>query len=176
MKQPKIIFLFLFLLMCCSAPKVLYDYDSAINFTKFKSFHLFEDVGKGFNEFDVKRTISILETELTKTGLTKQESPDFFINFTSKVTEAQQRNSIGIGIGIGGGGRNSGFRISGGIPIGGKKLNERITIEFISAKTNQLFWQGSLVSTIKEKRKPEERKLYLQKVFQKILSGFPPKK
>ncbi len=162
------------LLMSCGTSKVVYDYDDKTDFSQFKTFHFFEDVGSGFNEFDVKRTTAILENELSKSGFVKVENPDFFVNITAKVTEAQNRNTIGIGIGSGG--RNGGFGISGGIPIGGKKLNEELIIEFVNAKTNELFWEGSLISTIKEKRKPAERELYLTDVIQKILAKYPPKR
>ncbi|QTE22247.1 DUF4136 domain-containing protein [Polaribacter cellanae] len=172
MKQT-IIFSLLLILISCGTPKVIYDYDDTTNFSKFKTFHFFEDVGKGFNEFDVKRTITILENELSKSGFVKVKNPDFFINIKAKVTETQNRNTIGIGVGSGG--RNGGFGISGGIPIGGKKLNEALIIEFVNAKTNELFWEGSLISTIKEKRKPAEREAYLRTVIQKILKKYPPK-
>ncbi|WP_435414699.1 DUF4136 domain-containing protein [Polaribacter aestuariivivens] len=166
-------YFFLLLLMSCGTSKVIYDYDDKIDFSQFKTFHFFEDVGNGLNEFDVKRATVILESELSKLGLTKVENPDFFINIKAVITEAQNNNTIGIGIGSGG--RNGGFGISGGIPIGGKKLNEKIIIEFVNAKNNELFWEGSLVTTIKENRKPAERELYLKDVIQKILAKYPPK-
>ncbi|TMM29514.1 DUF4136 domain-containing protein [Polaribacter aestuariivivens] len=166
-------YFFLVLLMSCGTSKVIYDYDDKIDFSQFKTFHFFEDVGNGLNEFDVKRATAILENELSKLDLTKVEKPDFFINIKAVITEVQNNNTIGIGIGSGG--RNGGFGISGGIPIGGKKLNEKIIIEFVNAKNNELFWEGSLVTTIKEKRKPAERELYLKDVIQKILAKYPPK-
>jgi hypothetical protein len=166
-------FLLLFILMSCSASKVYTDYDSKTDFSKFKTFDFYEDNGDNLNDFDVKRITSIIENELENTGLNYNQKPDFFIYFDTKTTESQNNNTIGIGLGTGG--RNGGIGVSGGIPIGGKKLDEEISIRFINAVSNDLFWEASLTSTIKEKRTPEERILYLQKVISKILSNYPPK-
>ena len=101
-------------------------------------------------------------------------NPDFFINIISKISEAKNNNTIGIGIGSGG--RNGGFGISGGIPIGGKKLNEEFIIEFVNAKTDEIIWEGILNSTIKEKRKPEEKEMHFKEIIKKIVEKYPPKK
>lgn len=53
------------------------------------------------------------------------------------MSEAQNSNTIGIGLGSGG--INRGFGVSGGIPIGVKRLNEEFTIEFVNAENNTLF-------------------------------------
>ncbi|SDR72733.1 protein of unknown function [Polaribacter sp. KT25b] len=165
-------YLFLFLLMSCSSSKVMTDYDNAINFSDFKTYSFYEDVGGGLNELDVKRVIFAINFELNQRGFKETESPDFYINVTSKTSESSNNNSIGIG--VGGGGRNSGFGISGGIPIGAKKLNEELVIEFVNAKTNQIIWEGALNSKIKENRNPEEKELQYTEVVKKILNHYPP--
>lgn len=53
------------------------------------------------------------------------------------MSEAQNSNTIGIGLGSGG--INHGFGVSGGIPIGVKRLNEEFRIEFLNAENNTLF-------------------------------------
>jgi hypothetical protein len=163
----------LLLLVSCSSGKVVYDYDIKTDFTQFKTFNFYDDVGAGMNELDMKRTRSIVEKELILKGFQKSETPDFLINFISNKTELEDNNNVGIGIG---GGRNVGFGISGGITIGGKKLNEELIIEFVNTKDNQLFWQGISNKKIKEKIKPEERKLYLQEVIKKTFDKYPPSK
>ena len=165
-------FFFLFFLISCSSSKVITDYDSKTNFTRFKTFEFYDDNGDNLNELDVKRITSAIHQQLEIAGFKKAMKPDFFIYFDTKTSENQNNNTIGIGLGSGG--RNGGIGISGGIPIGGKKVNEEISIRFIKASSNELFWEGSLTSTIKEKRTPEERILYLQEVIRKIISKYPP--
>ena len=159
--------------MSCSSSKVITDYDDKANFSSFKTFAFFEDVGKGLNELDVKRVTSIMKTELNMLGIQESETPDFFINIISKTTESNNNNTIGIGVGSGG--RNGGFGISGGIPIGGKKLNEEFIVEFVNSENDTLFWEAILNSSIKEKRKPEEKELHFQEIIKKILEKYPPK-
>ncbi|MGK0413717.1 MAG: hypothetical protein ACJA1B_001925 [Polaribacter sp.] len=169
----KVRFLFLFLLVSCSSSKVMIDYDAEIDFSNFKSYAFYEDVGKGLNELDVKRVLTVMNAELQQLGFLQSDNPDFFINMKSKISEAQNNNTIGIG--IGNGGINGGFGVSGGIPIGGKKLNEEFRIEFVNAQNNILFWEAILNSKIKEKRKPEEKELHFKAIISKILENYPPK-
>ena len=168
----KVQYLFLFLLMGCSTSKVMTDYDDAINFDDFKTYAFYEDVGAGLHELDVNRVISAINLELKQRGFQESENPDFYINVTAKTSQNLNNNVIGIGLGSGG--RNSGFGISGGIPIGAKKLNEELVIEFVSAKTDQIIWEGALNSKIKENRTPEEKELHYNEVVKRILDTYPP--
>ena len=152
-------YLFLVLLMSCSTSKVITDYDDKADFSSFKTYAFYEDVGKGLNELDVRRVTSIMNTELNKLGIQESENPDFFINIISNTTEATNNNTIGIG----------------GIPIGGKKLNEEFIVEFVAATNNTLFWEAILNSKINENRKPEEKELHFQEIIKIILEKYPPK-
>lgn len=163
-------YLFFILLMSCSSAKVMTDFDTTINFSDFKTFSFYEDVGQGLNELDVNRVISTLKFEMKQRTFKEVENPDFFINVTSKISENRNSNSIGIGLG------NGGFGLSGGIPIGGKKLNEEFVIEFVNSKTDQVIWEGILNSKIKEKRTPEQKELHFNEIIKKILDTYPPNK
>lgn len=172
MKSLKLLIV-VFLLVGCGSNKIVYDYDSKTNFSEFKTFNFYDDAGAGMNELDVKRAQTIIESELINKGFKKSESPSFLINFESQKMDLGENNSVGVGIG---GGRNVGFGISAGIPIGSKKVNEEFTIEFVDAKTNELFWQGVSIKKIKEKIKPQEREVYLKEVVRKTFEKYPPSK
>ncbi len=161
------------MLFGCSASKVVYDYDVKTNFVEYKTYAFFEDAGDGLNELDVKRFARAIEHELDSLGLQKSSTPDFFINFISEKRELPKNNNVGIGVG---GGRNVGIGISTGISFGGNKINERITIEFVSFANNQLFWEGLLNAKVREKIKPEEREQLVNELVKKILSKYPPSK
>jgi hypothetical protein len=162
-------FFFLFVFIGCSSSKVFTDYDISADFTQFKTFDFYEDNGENLNELDVKRIIANIQENLNTVGLQQNGAPDFFIFFDTKTVENQNNNLIRIGLG------NGGTGISGGIPIGSKKLNEKLTIKFIEAKNNDLFWEGSLDAVIKERRTPEKRESHLKEVIHKILKQFPSK-
>lgn len=167
-------YLFLVLIVACSSPKIMYDYDAELNFNNYKTFNFFEDVGEGMNKFDVNRITYEIEEALKKQGFKKSDTPNFYVNALSKVTRQVLRNTIGVG--VGGGNRGFGYGISGGIPIGARKMNQQITIDFVSAKNNELIWQGIADSEIRENLTPKERDEYYHHLIQKIIKGFPPKK
>jgi hypothetical protein len=167
-------YLLLLILISCSSSKVVYDYDKKVDFNQYKTYHIFENAGEGLNKFDQDRILSSIDKEMIALGFTKQDNPDFFIDFKSSKKENQNRNTIGIGLGSGG--INSSIGVSGGIPIDNKKYLEQITIDFVTNKSQQLFWQGILESKISEKSSPEKREHYFDEVVKKILVCYPPKK
>lgn len=170
----KLGYIILLVVMSCTSSKVITDYDANLNFSNFMSYRFYEDVGQGLNELDVKRVIKAITFEMTERNIVETENPDFYINVIVKTVEAQNNNTIGIG--IGNGGRNGGFGISGGIPIGGKKINEEFIIEFVNAKTDEVFWEGRLNTTLKKQNTPEIKELHYKTVVNKILSKYPVNK
>jgi hypothetical protein len=167
-------FLLLFFFISCATPKVVYDYDVNTNFSDYKTYDYFEDAGEGFSELDIKRIIGEIDIILKEKGIERSNTPDFYINFIVKTKPVTSRNTVGVG--VGGSGRNVGWGISGGIPLNSNKIRQLITVDFVESKDNKLFWQGVLESEIKESTTPQERDVYYKKVFEKILSGYPPKK
>lgn len=163
----------LLFLVGCSSSKVVYDYDTKTDFSKYKTYHFFEDAGDGLNELDIKRFTNSIDYVLDSLQLKKSETPSFFINVISEKSDVEQDD---FGIGIGGGGRNVGIGISTGISFGGKKINELITIDFVDAQSNKLFWQGVLNVKVREKIKPKDRVVLVERIVKKILSNYPPKK
>ena len=167
----KLCYCFLFILISCSTSKVIVDYDEAIRFSSFSTFNFYDDVGKGLNELDIKRVSKAIAYEMQQKGFRFSDNPDLFINVIATYTELTNNNTLGIGSGT----NNGGFGVSIGIPIGRKKLNEELVIELVNATTNAIIWEGVLNSTVKEKRKPEEKELHFQEIIKKILAKYPPK-
>lgn len=170
----KIAILFLFVLVGCNSFKVLTDYADGVNFSAYKTYNFFENSGENLSDFDKKRVQTAIESYLQKEGFTYAEKPDFFVDFNLSSEQFQNTNTIGIG--IGGGGRNGGFGLSGGIPIGGNKLATEILVEFLSAGTETLFWKGSLKEKVNHKMTPQEKNLRYDAMVQKILMEYPPNK
>ena len=96
-------------------------------------------------------------------------SQDFF----SKEFLSNSRNTIGIGIG---GGGNVGFGVSGGIPIGGKVINQTLTIDFIDSDKDALIWQAVVNGELNEKANPQQKEDYYFGIIRKALKAFPPSK
>lgn len=168
----KVQYILLFLVLGCSTPKVVYDYDIKTDFSKYKTYAYFDDVGDGMNQLDVKRFIKSLDSHLDSIGIKRTDKPDFFINVISDKRESPKNNNVGVGVGTGG--RNGGISISTGLLFGGNKIEEKITIDFVASSNNKLFWQGELIIKVREKIKPQERVKIVGQVVKKILDKYPP--
>ena len=68
-------YIVLFILVGCSSSKVVYDYDVKTDFSKYKTYDYFEDVGNGLSELDVKRFIRAVNYRLDSLGINQNESP-----------------------------------------------------------------------------------------------------
>ena len=98
----------------------------------------------------------------------------FYIDFFVDERLSESRNTLGIGLGSVG--RNVSVGGGIGLPIGGKVINQRLTIEFIDATMGQkLIWQAVYDGELKEKATPAQKDAYYFKVIAKMLKEFPPK-
>lgn len=172
----KIIFLTVlsFSLLSCGGPKAFYDYDEQVNFDNYQSFSFFEEMKSGLRPLDEERLEKALQNQLKENGFTSTQTPDFKVNFYADFYSERSNNTIGIG--IGGGGGHVGGGVSGGIPIGGVKTFMSLTIEFVKANNNELFWQAVVESRFEKDAKPEERTEYFMEIVQKALEAYPPEK
>ncbi|SHM78692.1 DUF4136 domain-containing protein [Polaribacter sp. KT 15] len=162
-------FILLFLVFGCSSSKVVSDYDSNTTYSKYKTFNFYEDNGDNLNDFDITRITNYITLVLKDNFLEQDKLPDFFIYFDTQTATVRNNKSISIGLG------NRNVGVSGGIPIGNHKINEKLIIKFIDADTNDLVWEGSLESKISKNRTPEQREAHLKEVISKILQKYPPK-
>jgi hypothetical protein len=162
------------LLFCfgCGAARVTYDYNVKTDFSQFKTYHYFDDVGKGLNQLDVKRFVRAIDPILDSIGLRKSNYPSFFINVISERVPVLRNN---LGLGIGGGRGNFGGGVSTNFQFGGAQFDETITIDFVDASNNVLFWQAETTVRVRERVKPEERVKLVEKVVRRILANYPPK-
>ena len=77
---------------------------------------------------------------------------------------------------MGSGGGNVGVGVSGGIPIGGKVVDQQLTVDFIDVVKDELVWQAVAEGEMKDRATPEQKEAYYFSVIQKILKKFPPEK
>ena len=72
---------------------------------------------------------------------------------------------------------NCSFGVSGGIPVGGSVVNQRLTIDIVDATKNQsLVWQAVVTDDLKEKASPHQKEAHYFSLVSKALEKFPPKK
>jgi hypothetical protein len=161
------------LLSSCGA-SITIDYDKEIDFSDFTSYQFYSNIDSGVNELDTKRIMKAIETSLGNRGLKRTDYCRFYIDFYASEYLTESRNTLGIG--VGGRGDNVGVGVSGGIPIGGRLINQRLTIDVVDASHGQeLVWQAVIDGEIKEKATPEQKEAYYYSVIEKALQKFPPK-
>lgn len=171
MKLLSLLILTIFLVSCGATVAV--DYDKQVDFSKYTTYDYFPNLDSGLNELDDKRIIQITDSLLQQRGFLKSEAPQIYINFYVRESISSSRNTIGIGIGSGGG--NVGVGVSGGIPIGGKILNQQLTMDFIDVENDDLVWQAIAEGELKERATPQQKEDYYVSVIQRILAKYPPK-
>ena len=161
------------LLLSCGGPKVFYDYDQTIDFNNYQSFSFYKDMQTGLRPLDQERVREAINNQLKTQGFTNTENPDFKVNFYADFYN--ERSNSTIGIGVGGGGGHVGGGVSGGIPIGGTKTFISLTVEFVEADSNELYWQAVIESPFNNNTQPEERTAFFDKIIKKALESYPPK-
>jgi len=169
-----LILVFLAVLLVSCGSTVAVDYEKGTEWTAHKGYQFFSEMDTGLNELDNKRIIRAADSILQLRGLQRTDYNDFFINFYVEESLSNSRNTLGIGVGSGGGNVSVGGGI--GIPIGGKIINQHITIEFIEEEVGgKLIWQAIYNGELKEKATPKQKEVYYTKVITKMLSEYPPK-
>lgn len=156
---------------CGSAP--VFDYDSEVNFTAYKTYAYYPDIQSGLSELDNKRVKSVLDSLIRSKNIRANQNPDLLVNFYAS---EQLLNANTIGVGVGSGGGNVGVGVSGGIPIGGKKVEQIFTLDFISKERDALVWQGVITVSFPDNISPRKKRFHYIKTLSKLLKGFPPKK
>ncbi len=170
MKYFSIVLIALLFVSCGTSVGV--DYDKEVDFSQYKTYNFFPSIDSGLNDLDDKRIMQATDSLLQERGFIKSETPQLYINFFAKEQITNSRNTIGIGIGSGGG--NVGVGVGGGIPIGGRVIEQVITMDFIDVSNDDLVWQAVAETELKEKAKPVQKRKHFEEVISKILKKYPP--
>ena len=162
--------LLLFLFLSCGVA-VNYDYQKSADFTKYKTYHYFDNMETGLSVLDSKRFFRELNIALEAKGFSMSNNPDFLIDIkSSSYQDTQSSSSFSFGVGGGAGG------VAVGVPIGEGNVSRQIFFEFVDAKTEELVWQAISNEPDLPNNTPEAREAQFKVVIEKVLQGFPPKK
>ncbi len=163
----------------CSAVKVAVDYDSKVDFKKYKTFAFYKtgiDKAK-ISDLDKKRILRAIESELSLLGLVKSENPDMLVSIFTKSREkvnVNQNNNFGYGFGWGwnpwmwNGMNNNSMNIS-------QYTEGTLFIDFIDKQKKELVWQGVGTGALKIQNL-EKKEARVKEFVKEIVSKFPPQK
>ena len=163
------------LLLFSCGPSVYVDYEKQQDFSEFTTYQFYPDIDSGLSVLDNKRVKAAIDSVLQQRGFSRTDNNRFYINFYMNEIISNSQSTIGVG--IGGGSGNVGVGVSGGIPISGRVIDQRLTIDFVDATKNQsLVWQAVVTDELKEKSTPQQKEAYYLSMVGKALKKFPPKK
>jgi len=178
MKNLRLFFLITIItLSSCSTVRVVSDYDSKVDFSKYKTFAFYK---KGIDkasvsDLDKKRIMRAIEAELLAKGFTKSSNPDMLISIFTKSREQVNvtDNNFGWGLGWGfGWGFNPWFYGRQNINVN-QYTEGTLFIDFIDKNKKELIWQGigSGAMKMSSVEKKEER---IKEFVREIISTYPP--
>lgn len=162
------------ILSSCSSIKVFSDYDRNIDFSNYESFAYFKpEIDKvDISDLDKRRILKALDSEMNLKGLSKSETPDLLIGFTTKAKEqiyVNTGNNFGWGWGWG---FNPWFWGNGGYNSVSTRTEGTLYVNIIDAVTKQLIWQGKGRGGINEFMKNRDERISL--FIHEIVENYPP--
>ena len=176
-----IILVFVVVFTSCNSVKVATDYDSQVDFAKFKTFAFYKPgIDKAdISDLDKRRVLRAIEAELLTLGFVKSENPQMLVSFFTKSRERvnvnQNQNNMGFGWGWGMGwnpwmmnGMNNNVNIS-------QFTEGTLFIDFIDKEKKELVWQGIGTGALKIQDR-EKKEARIKEFVKEIISRFPPEK
>ena len=162
------------ILSSCSSIKVFSDYDRNIDFSNYETFAYFKpEIDKvDISDLDKRRILTALDSEMNLKGLSKSETPDLLIGFTTKAKEqiyVNTGNNFGWGWGWG---FNPWFWGNGGYNSVSTRTEGTLYVNIIDAATKQLIWQGKGRGGINEFMKNRDERISL--FIHEIIENYPP--
>lgn len=165
----------LLVLGACSSVKVDADYDNKVDFSQYKTY-AFQKSGIDkveISDLDKKRILRAIDTEMTKKGYSKSETPDLLVNIFTKERERVDVNQYSAGWGYGWGWGWNPY-MWGGRNYVSTSTEGTLYIDLIDASKKELIWQGKGSGYLEQRREKKEERI--NEFVAKILVQFPPEK
>jgi len=164
-------------LIACSSISVKHDYDPAVDFSKYKTYKLYEKAIKGDalskNPLVKKRVLVSLDKVLKEKGYKPAEDgkANFVVVAQAGIKERMQVTNWG-----GYGWYHPGWGAYGGHTDVSYYEEGNLVINVVDTKKKELTWRGVATGTLKESSSAEEMQERLNHIIAKLLENFPPSK
>lgn len=155
----------------CSAISVQYDYDTAADFSKLKTYDwLPTPEDREISQLSVRRIKNAVNTELGAKGLAlNPNNPDFLIAMHIMKRRKLDIRNWGYGYGHHWG------RYGGGHRIDVYQYEEgTLILDFVEVESLELIWRGVARGRIESVATPEKRRLRINRTVRETLKNFPP--
>ena len=162
------------------AQDVKYNFDSSVDFSKFKTYRWERNPNsQPVDELTEKQLKQALDTELATKGLTETpDHADLVIVYQIATRNEAEITTWDTGWGYGPGWRRGWYGPGPGMTT---TTVDTITIgmldlDMFDAQSKQLVWRGTVSKALDPKANPEKRQKNMRKAAQKLLKHYPPKK
>ena len=158
---------------CCGvarAQDVSYNYDTTINFSKYKTYIWVEfDSASKVDQLTDKNIKQVIDSTLATKGLTKvaADSADVFVGYQTSTDQEKELDAYGgggLGWGMGGG---MATVTTSTINVG------TLVIDMYDPVKKQLIWRSSATEALNADSDPTKRMKTLQKAVVKMLKKYP---
>jgi hypothetical protein len=168
-----VFFFAIVLFVSCSSIRVYSDFDSSVDFSQYKTYAFFKpQIDKvDISDLDKRRILKAFDNELSSNGLSKSETPDILIGFTTHAKEKIYVNNISNW----GWGWGWGFNPWLWGPTNNTvstRTEGTLYINVIDGVSKQLVWQGKGRGGIQENMKNRDERIAL--FVQEIIGNYPP--
>lgn len=153
----------------CSSIRVSSDYESATDFSKYKTFAFYKTgIDKApISDIDKRRIMKSIESELKAKGMQLSETPDVLVSI---FTKARQQVDV----------YQPHWTPYYYNPYQSAHINKytegTLFIDMIDPQGKKLIWQGIGSGALTKSSKPEKREANIQTFVKEILEKFPPEK
>ena len=171
------------LLGACSSVTVNTDWNTSIDFSKYKTYAWLPDtVDKDLAPFAVQNLQSAIDAQMAKHGFTKVATdPDLYITFRAHKSSYTQYTTVSTGYGYGGGWGGWGCYGCMGGAYGGVSTTSaqqvptgNLIVVLVDPKINEMVWRSNAKADIAEDMAGRQQQL--QSAMEQMFNGFPPKK
>jgi hypothetical protein len=151
---------------CAESVKITSDYSNSTDFSKYKTFSVYELVTTpNVNQFNAERIVNAIRSEMIKKGFRENNTnPDMVVSAVTVLKNKQTITASGTGGGW--------YRPYRDVSVRSNNYKEgTLIIDIWDVKEENLIWEGTAYSEIEKKPKNPEK--MINSVVTKILSGFP---
>lgn len=170
--------LLLSLASCGSMVSINADYDTNVDFSKYKTFAFYKPgIDKvEISDLDKRRILRAVDEKMLEKGFIKSETPDLLISIFTKSREQVNVNQFntgwGWGLGWGWGWGWNPFMMGGQQTAVSTSTEGTLYIDFIDASKKELIWQGEGSGVLTKNIPKKEQRI--KEFVTSILSQYPP--
>ena len=164
------------------ALKIIYDYDHSADFSSYRTYNFFENVGPdsgNYQSFFSRYMIDAITVEMEKRGYTKSNNPDLLVNFNAVLQDKTKVSTSPAPMSGGYYGYRGGMYSGWGVGYGyatethvSQYTEGTCNIDLVDASKNQLVWKAVGVGRVTEEAL-EDLEQGVKEGVPRFFAGYP---